>query len=409
MVQKGKNIVIVGTIDTKAEEALYLKELIKRRGHNPLVMDVGIGEKVPFQPDFPHEEVALATGRSLEEIRASTGPEGYSDVLAAMAKGATSIIQDLAAEEKIDGLLSIGGSLGTSQALAIMRELPLDLPKLALSTVAFVSQTITSETVSMDQAMMQSVADLWGINRITRKALQRAAGAICGMAEALEEKEEVEEKPMVGISCLGVHDYVDRCKSLLEEKGYEPVIFHSVGSGSLEKLVTQGYFSAMLDLCAYELINQVCGGIVRGGELKFTAASEKGIPQVIAPGALDFFPVYAAEPLSAEHKKRTHILHGMVILIKTTPQEQEKIATMLAERINKAKGPTAVLVPMKGFSKLDQGKGAPFYEPGASQRFAGVLKEKVSNPLVEIEEIEAHINDPVFAERATALLLAKTS
>jgi uncharacterized protein (UPF0261 family) len=407
MVQKGKNIVIVGTMDTKAEEALYAKELIKGRGHNPLVIDVGIGGEVSFQPDFSREEVALATGRSLDEIRTSAGAEGYSDVLFAMAKGATSIIQGLAAEGKIDGLLSIGGSLGTSQALAIMRELPLDFPKLALSTVAFVSQAITSDMVSMDQAMMQSVADLWGINRITRMALQRAAGAICGMAEAQAEKEEAEEKPLVGISCLGVHHYVDRCRSLLEEKGYELVVFHSVGTGTLEKLVGQGYFSGVLDLSAYELVNQVCGGIVRSGEIKFTAAGERGIPQVIGPGALDFFPLYAAEPLSAEHSKRTHLLHGMVNLIKTTPQEQETIATLLAERVNKTKGPTVVLVPLEGFSRLDRGKEAPFYEPGAGRRFADVLKEKVSNPLVEIEEIEGHINDPVFAERATASLLAR--
>ena len=254
--------------------------------------------------------------------------------------------------------------------------------------------------------MMQSVADLWGLNPITRLALQRAAGAICGMAEAQEEKAAVAEKPMVGITCLGVHHYVDRCRALLREKGYDAVVFHSVGSGALEKLIKQGYFSGALDLCAYELVNQVCGGIVRGGEIKFTAATEKGIPQVIAPGALDFFPVYSAEPLSPEHEKRKHLAHAMVNLIKTTPQEQERIATLLAEKVNKAKAAAAVLVPLEGFSRLDRGKEAPFYEPGAGQRFVGVLKEKVSNPLVEIEAIKAHINDPAFAERATALLLS---
>jgi uncharacterized protein (UPF0261 family) len=402
MAQKGKNIIIIGTMDTKAEEALYLKELIKRRGHNALVMDLGIGGKVPFEPDFPREKVALATGRSLGEIRTSAGPQGYSDVLFAMAKGATKIIGDMAAEGKVDGLLSIGGSLGTGQALATMRDLPLDFPKIVLSTIAFVAEAITSDMVSMDQVMMQSVADLWGINRITKMDLQRAAGAICGMAEMQEE--EVEEKPLVGITCLGVHHYVDRCRVLLEEKGYEPVVFHSVGSCTLEKLITQGYFSGVLDLCAYELVNYVCGGVVKGGEIKFTVAGEKGIPQVIGPGALDFFPVFASEPLSAEHQKRPHLQHALVHLVKTTPEEREKIATLLAEKVNKAKGPTAVLVPLEGFSRLDQGKEAPFYEPEAGRRFADILKQRVSNPLVKTEVVEAHINDPAFAERATALL-----
>ena len=404
MGQKGKNIVIVVTLDTKSEETLFLKEVIKGRGNNPFVIDVGIGGQVPFRPDFTREKVALATGRSLEEIR----KDRYSDGLAAMAMGAKSIIENLIAKGKIDGLLAIGGSLGTSQALSTMRDLPLSLPKLILSTVAFVSGAINTEMVSVDMAMMQSVSDLWGINPITRVSLQRAAGAICGMAEEQEEK-EAEGKLLVAISTLGVNTYVDRCKSLLSEKGYEPVVFHSVGIGSLEKLIRQGYFSGVLDLCCYELVNHVCGGIVKGGQDKFTAACEKGIPQVIGCGAMDFFPLFTSDPIPAELKQRIMLPHGLVNLIKTSPQEQAKIATLLAEKINKASAPTVVLVSLKGFSRLDSSKEMPFYEPGAGRRFLGVLKQKVSNPVVEIEEIDAHINDDGFAERATVLLLSKMS
>lgn len=405
MGQKGKNIVIVVTLDTKGEEALFLKEVIKKRGHNPLVMDVGLGGKVPFPPDFTREEVALATGRNLEEIR--TGGS-YSDALSAIAMGARATLQNLIAKGEIDGVFAIGGGLGTTQALIIMAELPLKVPKLILSTVAFVPGAIDSEMVSIDQAMIQSPADLWGVNRITRMALQRAAGAICGMAEEQEEK-EAKEKHLVAISALGVNTYVDRCKSLLLENGYEPVVFHSIGTGGLERLIRQGYFSGVLDLCCYELVNQVCGGIVKGVEGKFTAACEEGIPQVISSGALDFFPLFAAAPLPAAFRERTVLHHGMVNLIKTTPEEQEKIATLMAEKVNKATAPTVVLVPLEGFSKLDYGKEMPFYEPGAGRRFFGVLKEKLSNPLVEVEEIATHINDPVFAERATTLLLGKMS
>ena len=404
MGQKGKNIVVIVTLDTKGEEALYLKKLIKRRGHHPLVMDIGIGGAVPFQPDFTREEVALATGRGLEEIRKST--HTHSDVLSAMAMGAKSIILNLINQGKIDGLLSIGGGLGTTQSSMIMPELPLNVPKLILSTVAFVPGAINSEMVSVDQAMIQSPSDLWGLNSITKLALQRAAGAICGMAEEQEEK-EVEEKRRVAISTLGVHDYVDWCKSLLLENGYEPVVFHSIGTGGLEKLVRQGYFKGTLDLSCYELVSYVCGGIVKGGEEKFTAACNKGIPQVISSGGLDFFPLFTSQPIPTDLMKRAVFSQGMVNLIKTTPQEQEKTAVLLAEKINKASAPIVVLIPLEGFSRLDHSKEMPFYEPGAGRRFVTVLKEKVSNPLVEIEEIEAHINDPVFAERATALLLFK--
>jgi uncharacterized protein (UPF0261 family) len=346
MGQKGKHIVIIATLDTKAEEVLYLKEMIKRRGHNPLVMDVGTGGEVSFQPEFTREEVALATGRTLKEILATTGK--YTDALTAMAMGAKNIIQKMVVEKKIDGLLSIGGALGTTEALLIMRELPLNIPKLSLSTVAFVADLINSEVVSIDQAMIQSVADLWGLNRITRMALQRAAGAICGMVEEQEERGG-EERPLVAISALGVHTYVDQCKSLLAEKGYEPVVFHSVGTGALERLIRQKYISGVLDLACYELINYVCGGPVKGGEEKFTAACEEGIPQVIAPGALDFFPWPLQVPFPDNFKNRTMNLHSRVNLIKTTPQEQEKAATLLAEKLNKAKAPAIVLVPLRVF------------------------------------------------------------
>lgn len=404
MRQTGKTILVVGTMDTKSEESLYLKDLIERRGHKAVLMDIGAGGAVPFQPDFDREEVALATGRSLEEIKKNV--HAYSDVLAAMAMGARTLIQGYIEEGKIDALLCIGGGLGTTQATMIMPALPLHVPKLILSTVAFVPGALSPEMISIDQTMMQSASDLWGLNRITRIALQRAAGAICGMAEEQEEKEAV-GKPLVGISTLGVHAYADRCKSLLAQNGYEPVVFHSIGSGGLEKLISQGYFSGTLDLSCYEVVNQVCGGIVKGGEEKFSAACQKGIPQVIGLGALDFFPLFASQPLPAHCENRTVLPHGMVNLIKTTPEEQAKIAGLMADKINKAVAPVAVLVPLLGFSKLDHGKEMPFHEPGAGQRFASVLREKVDNPRVEVEEIEVHINDPAFAERATQLLIGK--
>ena len=185
-----KTIVVLATLDTKAEEALYLKELIKKRGHNPLVMDIGTSRDHSVHADFTNEELAQAIGRSLEEIRA--GVDHYPEVLMALSTGGQKIIQDLLSQGKIDGLLSVGGGIGTVAAIKIMRELPLTIPKLALSTLAFVG-TYTFDMVSLDQTMMQSVADLYGINRITKISLQRAAGAICGMAEAHEDKGETAE------------------------------------------------------------------------------------------------------------------------------------------------------------------------------------------------------------------------
>jgi uncharacterized protein (UPF0261 family) len=406
MGRKGQNILVVVTLDSKGEEALYLKQLIEKRGHNPLIMDIGIGGMVSSRADFTRQEVALATGRSLEEIR--KGARTHTDVLAAMAMGAKTLIQQLIGEKRINGLLSIGGGLGTTQASMIMPGLPLSLPKLILSTVAFVPGAMGGEMVSIDQAMIQSPADLWGLNSITKIALQRAAGAICGMAEE-QEDEDIRGVRRVAISTLGIHSYVDLCKSRLVQNGCEPVVFHSIGTGGLEKLVRQGYFSGALDLSCYELVSYVCGGIVGGGEEKFTAACEEGIPQVIGLGALDFFPLFSYQPIPSKFRRRKVFSQGMVNLIKTSPQEQKMVATLLAEKINGARVPTTVLVPLKGFSKLDYGKEMPFCQAGAGERVARILKEKVSNPMVRIEEIRAHINDRVYSERATALLLQEMS
>ena len=407
MIGKARNIVLLVTLDTKAEEALYVKELIRKRGHNPLVMDVGTGGETAFQADYSCEELALASGRRLKEIKAST--EQYSEVLAAVAMGAKNLILRLVSERKIDGLLSIGGSLGTNSALMIMRELPMTLPKLTLSTIGFVSNVVGVDAVSLDQTMMQSPADLCGLNRITRMSLKRAVNAICGMAEGEEQPEvkEAEEMPLVAITSLGVHHYVERCKSLLLANGYEPIAVHTVGVPTVARLIRWGELSGVLDLSFYELVNYVCGGVVKGGKNKYVPACEKGVPQVIGPGSLDFFPLDITEALPPKFKTRTVISHGLVYLIKTTPQEQETIATMMADMINQACGPTVVLVPLNGFSHLDHSPEMPFYDPEAGRRFSTAVRKKVANPLVEIEEIEAHINDPVFAQRATALLLSK--
>jgi uncharacterized protein (UPF0261 family) len=403
MDQTGKNIVILVTLDTKSEEAFYLQRLIMEKGHNALTMDIGISGETPAgQHGFTREEVARSAGRSsMEEVR--TKSQGYADSLSTMAEGAKRLVENLIAEGRLDGLISIGGSLGNSQALKIMKELPFRIPKIAVSPVAFIGELINIEMVSVDQVMMQTVADLQGVNHITNMILERAAGAICGMVETQRTAHD-EHKPLVAISALGVHDYVPNCKRALMKKGYELVVFHSVGTGALEKMIRQKYFRGVLDLSCYELVNHVCGGPVRGGKEKFVAACETKIPQVVSPGALDFFPWPVSWPVPAKFKKRRTISHADATLVKTTHSEQREIATLMSERLNNAQAPVAILVPMRGFSRLDRGEEAPFYDEGAGKKFSRILKNNLHNPLVETKEVDAHINDPLFAEIASEWL-----
>ncbi len=405
MEKKNKHIVVIATLDTKSEEAKYLKDLISERGHNPLVINGGIFGHSTFTPDINHGEVAEAAGRTIKEIQSF---KGEGEAISAMALGVANIMQNLLSEGKVDGIIAIGGSMGTSLGLKVMQQLPISIPKIMLSSIAF-TPMITPESVSIDQVMMQSVGDLWGLNRITKMALQRAAGAICGMVEE-QKKEDAGEKPVIAITTLGVHNYADYCKPLLLGKGYEPVVFHSVGTNACEKLIRQGYINGLLDLSIHELVNFVCSGSIKGGEEKITAACEQGIPQVIAPGALDFFTwAGTRETLLQNFRHRNvHMHNPLVYLVQTTPEEKKEIARLLLERVNKTNGPTVFLVPLQGFSRLDR-EGMPFYDPAAGKEFAGVLKQGSTNRLVEAVEIDAHINDAVFAEKAAELLLEKMS
>lgn len=399
---KQKRIVIIATLDTKGEEAEFLRKLVIQKGHTPVVIDSGVYTDHPYTADFSNEKVANSIGLTVRDIQSSKD-EGVA--ISLMIKGVSAVIQQLLAEGEADGILAIGGSMGTSLGLKVMKTVPVGIPKLMLSTVAF-TPYITPDSVSIDGVMMQAITDLRGINTITKLVLKRAVGAICGMAEA--NQEEAKQKPVVGLTGLGGHEVVEKCRPLLIKNGYDPVIFHSVGTGACEQLVTEGFVDGLLDFSMFELVNQVCGGEVKGGELKITAACEKRIPQVIAPGALDFFSWSGSiDTLPVQFKDRqNHIHNPLVILIPTTEAERIAVAHEMIARINKAGAPAVLLIPLQGFSRQDN-IGKPFYNPGAGQRIFEIFKHGVKNSSVDVVPLDAHINDTFFAETAVRLLAEK--
>lgn len=398
---KQKRIVIIATLDTKGEEADYLRKSVIQKGHIPTVIDSGVYTGHSYTADISNEKVANSIGLTIQEIQNS---KDEGEAISLMIKGVSTVIQQLVAEGQADGILAIGGSMGTSLGLKVMKSIPVSIPKLMLSTIAF-TPYITSDSVSIDMTMMQTITDLRGINTITKTVLKKAVGAICGMAEV---DEEVKQKFVVGLTGLGGHMVVEKCRPLLIENGYEPVIFHSVGTGACEQLVIEGFVDGLLDFSMFELVNLVCEGEVKGGELKITAACEKGIPQVIAPGALDFFSWSGSlDTLPDKFKDRNNHVHNpLVILIPTTEEERIAVANEMIERINKAHVPTALLFPLRGFSRQDN-KGMPFYNPGAAQKVFEIFKHGIKNSMVDLVPLNAHINDDVFAETAVRLLSDK--
>jgi len=279
-----RTIVVLGTLDTKAEEMGFIRDFVEGKGHKALIIDAGIIGPVPFPPDISREEVAIAAGTTLQGI-CNLNHEGMA--IEQMAQGAAQIVQGLQARGQIDAIVSVGGTMGTSLGLAAMRALPIGLPKLMVSTIAF-SRLVTAEAVAKDQIMMQVPVDLWGINVINRNSLQSAAAAIVGMAETYEPI--TPQKPIVAVTTRGIMRYLNWIKPMLEERGYEVVVSHAVGvvgGGTFEDLTNQGLFCATFDLCTAEIIEEINNGALSAGPKRLEAAGEMGIPQIVAPGCLE--------------------------------------------------------------------------------------------------------------------------
>ena len=250
---------------------------------------------------------------------------------------------------------------------------------------------------------MQTIADPVGLNLLTKMTIKRAVGVICGAVE--EQDELIKEKPVVGITGLGGHRIVALCRSLLKEKGYEPINFTAVGTNAMERLITDGFVDGVIELTVYDLVTCICGGSDKGGEEKYIAGCRKGIPQVITPGGLDYFGwTGTPDTLPPEYKKRNFHQHNpMVIMVPTIEEERIAVLNQIIERVNQARERTFLLIPLKGFSRVDK-EGMPFYNPGGGKKAFDILKRGINNNRVEVLEIDAHINDPIFGETAVKLL-----
>ena len=390
-----KKIAIVGTLDTKFEEMGFIRDFVQKNGHDPVIIDAGIMGSVPFAPHVSRDRVAKAAGMSLMEIQA-LGDEGRA--IALMAKGASRIAHDLYEQGGLDAIISVGGSMGTSLGLAVMKELPIGVPKLMVSTIAF-TPLVTGDGVAKDQVMMQAPVDLWGLNVINRNTLQTAAAAIVGMAEAATKIVPV--KPMVGVTTRGIMKYLNWIKPALEARGYEVVVTHcigKVGGGTFETLVRQGIFSAVLDLCTGEVLEELNGGSLRAGPTRLEGAGDMGIPQIVAPGCMEYWH-WPGSVETIPAWRASHFHNPLVLCVKATMEEMIKGAEVMAEKLNRAKGQVTVLYPLKGFDDFDKEVGGVFYDPEGHATFLKVLRKNVK-PAIKIVELDMHINDQAFAEKA---------
>lgn len=396
-----RTILLIGTLDTKGMEFAYVRDLIVERGHRALVMDAGSAGEPPFTPDISAAEVAEAGGSTLEALRAQ-GDRGAAVEI--MARGAAALARQLYAEKRFAGVLSLGGSGGTAIATAAMRELPTGLPKLMVSTVA-AGDTRPYVGVK-DITMMFSVVDIAGLNRLSRRILANAAGAICGMVE--QEQPKVQDRPLIAATMFGVTTpCVTRVREHLEQAGYEVLVFHATGSGgqAMEALIEDGFIAGVADVTTTELCDELVGGVLSAGPRRLEAAGSAGVPQVVSCGALDMVNFWAYDSVPTQFRERKLYRHNAnVTLMRTTPQECAELGRMIAEKLNAAAAPTVLLLPLRGVSAIDR-EGQPFYDQQADAALFEALRANVRPP-VRLVELDLHINDAAFADAVAEYLLA---
>ncbi len=388
------SIVLVGTLDTKGHEYAYLRERIRDAGAEAILVDAGILGEPQVRADIAREEVARAAGADHAELE-RVADRGQA--VEAMGRGAREVLSRLYGEGLLQGAVAVGGSGNSSIAAAAMRDLPVGVPKLIVSTVA--SGDTRPYVGAKDVTMMYSVVDIAGINQISAQILTNAAGAIAGMARAaLPEPDH--ERPLVGATMFGVTTLcVTRARARLEELGYEVLVFHATGTGgqSFEALAAAGYLVGALDVTTTELADELVGGVLSAGPDRLEAAGRCAIPQVVSLGALDMVNFGPADTVPERFADRNLYGHNpTVTLMRTTAPENAELGRRVARKLNGADSPTALFVPLGGVSAIDI-PGQPFHDPEADAALFESLREGIDPAKVEVHEIDANINDPAFA------------
>jgi uncharacterized protein (UPF0261 family) len=401
-----KHIVILSTLDTKGEEAKYLKNLIEAQGFKTLVMDTSIGGEPTLAPDISSEEVARLGGGNIQEIRAS---RNTGQVTPIMIKGATIKVQELLGKGLLDGIIAFGGASNTTSATTVMKALPFGIPKLMVSSTASMPAYAAKYIGTKDITMMHSVVDISGLNDLTKAVLERAAGGICGMAAASGGPvKPLSTSPLIAITTF---KFAEKCgqhaMELLDKKGYTVIPFHAqgIGDSAMEELIEQGLFQGVIDLVPAGVIEELLGGNRAAGPHRLESAGKRGIPQVLTPCGFDMLSCgplsrrEAGDPLWTSLRlaeRKIFIPDEFRVAARTSGDEVCRVAEVIARKLNESKGPVKFFIPTRGWSSLST-KGADLYEPVTDALFAPALKKSL-RPDIEVSELPMELNSPEFAE-----------
>ena len=398
-------VYLLTTLDTKGPEAAFVRDCLREMGVQVALVDTGALGKPTLAADVTRERVFAAAGTSLAEIAAKND---RGTAVTAAARGAAEIVRQAYAAGNVDGVIALGGSAGTTIGTTAMRTLPLGIPKVMVSTMA--SGQTRQYVGDKDIFMLNSVVDIAGLNRISRKVLGEAAAAMAGMVKfrslGRDAGGATADKPLIAATMFGVTTpCVQRARQVLEEAGYEVLVFHATGNGGLamESLIRDGLIAGVLDITTTELADELVGGVLSAGPTRLTAAGECGIPQVVSVGALDMVNFGPPETVPEKFKSRKFHQHNpTVTLMRTTPEENTKLGAEIGRKVDAAKGPAAIMIPLKGVSAIDA-DGKSFDDPAARKSLYDGIR--ANHGKVELIEMDNHINDEAFAMAAAQKLL----
>ena len=399
-----KTIAVAGTFDTKGKEFLYVKELIEELGLKTYMINTGVFNS-EIEVDVSNKEIAKEAVYDIEDI---VSRRDRAMATEALSKGMELLIPRLYAEGKFDGIISFGGSGGTSLVTPAMRALPIGVPKMMVSTMA--SGNVSQYVGTSDIIMMPSIVDVAGLNKISKTIFKNAVLAIAGMVGMADKIKEVEEdeKPLIAATMFGVTTpCVDFAKEYLEERGYEVLVFHATGTGgkTMESLIDAGFFKGVLDITTTEWCDEIVGGVLGAGPDRLEAAGRNHVPQVVSVGALDMVNFGPIDTIPEKFKSRNLYKHNpTVTLMRTTVEENIKFGQKIAEKLNASFGKTVLILPLKGVSMIDA-PGQPFYGSKEDEALFDTLKNNIDKDKVNIVEMDNNINEKAFAQRAAEELI----
>jgi uncharacterized protein (UPF0261 family) len=399
-----KVVAVLSTLDTKGRETAFLRDQIVRHGCTPLLVDIGVVGQATIPADVTREGVAEAGGVALAQLLSDPTREAAAPV---MIRGAAKLLGELVAADKVHAVIGLGGTQGTSSASGAMQTLPYGLPKLMVSTCA--AGDVSAFVGIKDIMMMFSVSDILGLNPFMRRVLANAAAAACGMAQVEPDIIAKSDKPLIGMSNLGVLTKgAEVAFEYLESKGYEVILFHAVGAGgrAMEQMMREGLIRGVFDYALGEISDELHHALRAGGPDRLTTAGKLGLPQVICPGGAEHIGIFLSEAhvLPEKYANHQNTFHSPIIAApRLSPEELEEVAHEIGRRLQHTRGNAVFMIPLRGTSRYGV-EGGPLRNPASDQRFFLALKQSLP-PTVEVVEVDAGAEDPEFVRQACDRLI----